>query len=167
MKILKQAFKTRISARREPGDVTQARHEANKVGINLDTRNGWMSPRGVPNCFGPDPNLDNVWLNSPSFMLHAFDEGLVEKFVACVVRWAILDAYELHGMQKSDVTRLIDASFAKTFNERLLNSNVEVNGRDCFQCFPHGVVGFLLDKRRLNAKWYGPLSDQLQFPHGE
>jgi hypothetical protein len=122
-----------------------------------------MSPDDVPNCFGPDGDYDNVYLNSPSLMLHAFDEGLVEKFASAIVRWAIIDGLELHGMVKTEVTRVIDRAFADTYNERPLNSNVEVNGRDCFQCFPHGVVGYLLDKRRLNAKWYGPLSDQLQF----
>ena len=66
-------------------------------------------------------------------------------------------------MSVKEVTRVIDRAFAETYNERPLNSNVEVNGRDAFQLFPHGVVGYLLDKRRLNAKWYGPLTDQLQF----
>jgi hypothetical protein len=58
---------------------------------------------------------------------------------------------------------MVDRGFAELYNDRPLNSNVEVNGRDAFQLFPHGVMGYLLDKRRLNAKWYGPLADQLQF----
>lgn len=61
------------------------------------------------------------------------------------------------------MTRIIDRAFAAICHDKPLNSNVEVNGRDSFQVFPHGVVGYLLDKRRLNANWYGPLCDQLQF----
>ena len=102
-------------------------------------------------------------MSSPSPNLHALDEGLIEKFDAGTVRWAIHDAAHQHGMSVTEVTRVIDSAFAATYNERPLNSNVEVNGRDAFQLFPHGVVGYLLDSRRLNAKWYGPLSDQLQF----
>ena len=63
-----------------PGDVSRARKEAQKEGINLDIQNGWLSHPDAPSCFGPDPNLDNVWSNSPSLMLHAMDEGFVEKF---------------------------------------------------------------------------------------
>jgi hypothetical protein len=163
MRVKKMSILARISAR-VPGDVQRARKEASKEGINLDIRNGWLSSPDVPSCFGPDPNLDNVWLNSPSVMLHAMDEGFVEKFCAATVKWAIHDAFnQTPSITKATVTRWIDDAFAKTYNERPLNSNVEVNGRDCFQLFPHGVVGYLLDKRRLNAKWYGPLVDQLQF----
>lgn len=162
MRAKKEDYLQRILDRRR-GDVTAARREAIKEGVNLDVNNGWQSPPDVPNCFGPDDNFDNVWLNSPSLNLHALDEGLIEKFDAGTVRWAIHDAAQQHGMSVTEVTRVIDSAFAATYNERPLNSNVEVNGRDAFQLFPHGVVGYLLDSRRLNAKWYGPLSDQLQF----
>ena len=110
---------------------------------------------------GVCPDRDNVWANSPSLVLHSWDEGQVEKFCTGSVRWAIHDGAR-HGYSATEVRRQIDRAFAETYNERPLNSNVEVNGRDCFQLFPHGVCGYLLDKRRLNAKWYGPLTDQLQ-----
>ena len=161
MREKKYAYLSRIAARL-PGDIGRARREAQKEGINLDVVNGWESPTDVPNCFGPDPEKDNVYLNSPSLVLHALDEGLIEKFDAGTVRWAIHDGAAQHGYAATEVTRMIDNAFAATYNERPLNSNVEVNGRDAFQLFPHGVVGYLLDKRRLNAKWYGPLTDQLQ-----
>ena len=160
MRVKKMGILARISAA-VPGDVSRARKEAQKEGINLDIRNGWLSHPDVPSCFGPDPDLDNVWSNSPSLMLHAMDEGFVEKFCAVTVKWTIHDA-EACGQTRMQSIRWIDAAFAKTHNERPLNSNVEVNDRDCFQLFPHGVCGYLLDKRRLNAKWYGPLVDQLQ-----
>jgi hypothetical protein len=162
MRVRRAAFRARVEAR-VPGDVSRARSEARKSGVNLDTENGWITPPGIPSCMGVDPDLDNVWANSPSLMLHAFDEGTVEKFCAAVCKWAIHDGRMQHGLSATEVTRQIDAAFALTYNERPLNSNVEVNGRDAFQLFPHGVVGYLVDKRRLNAKWYGPIADQLQF----
>ena len=135
MREKKQGYLQRIIARQR-GDVTNARREANKEGVNLDVTNGWESPHDVPNCFGPDPDRDNVWLSSPSLNLHALDEGLIEKFDAGTVRWAIHDAAAQHQLNTTEVTRLIDSAFAATYNERPLNSNVEVNGRDAFQCFP-------------------------------
>jgi hypothetical protein len=157
----KQAILARIGAR-VPGDIARARKEAARQGLNLDIRNGWISPNGVPSCMGPDPDKDNVHANSPSLVLHAWDEGPVEKLSAATVKHCIADGFDQHGLNQLEVRRYIDEAFAKTYNERPLNSNVEVNGRDCFQLFPHGVCGYLLDKRRLNAKWYGPLCDQLQ-----
>ena len=157
--------KTRLLARIRggfAGDVGLARREALLQGVNLDIHNGWISPDGVPSCFGPDPNKDNVHANSPSLTLHAWDEGLVEKFCAATVKWAIDDGERLQGLNATAVKREIDSAFTKTYHERPLNSNVEVNGRDAFQLFPHGVCDYLLRKRRLNAKWYGPLIDQLQ-----
>jgi hypothetical protein len=162
MRERKREILARIAGRL-PGDIGRARKEATRKGINLDVHNGWESPPGVPNCFGPDPDKDNVWANSPSLVLHSWDEGMVEKFCACTMKWAVHDGYARHGYAATEVCRQVDAAFALTYHERPLNSNVEVNGRDCFQTFPHGVAGYLLKKRRLNAKWYGPICDQLQF----
>jgi hypothetical protein len=162
MRVKRMSYKARIAAR-VPGDVSRARVEARREGVNIDVVNGWVSPPDVPNCMGPHPTKDNVWSNSPSLVLHAFDEGMVEKFASATVKWAIQDGAAQHGYAASTVRRMIDVAFASTYNERPLNSNVELNGRDAFQLFPHGVAGYLLDHRRLNAKWYGPLCDQLQF----
>ena len=162
MRVRRDSFLARVQAR-VPGDVSAARKEARETGVNIDIENGWISPPNVPSCFGPDSDKDNVHANSPSLMLHALDEELIEKLCAGIVKWAIHDGLAQHGYSATQVQRKIDAGFARTYEDRPLNSNVEVNGRDAFQLFPHGVVSFLLDKRRLNAKWYGPLTDQLQF----
>ena len=131
MRVRRAALLARIAAR-VPGDVSRARKEARLQGINLDIVNGWLSPPDVPNCFGPDPDLDNVHANSPSLMLHALDEGIIEKLCAGIVRWAIYDGFTQHGYAAAVVQRRIDAGFIRTFHDRPLNSNVEVNGRDAF-----------------------------------
>jgi len=50
-------------------------------GINLDTANAWHDDNDLSEdwIFGPDPNLDNVWQNTPQVNLHGMDEGLVMK----------------------------------------------------------------------------------------
>ena len=163
MRLKKQNILNRIRARATSGDIGLARKEARLHGLNLDCENGWISPAGVPSAMGPDPKKDNVWANSPSLVLHSWDEGAVEKVCAATVRHAVVDGHDRHNLAATEVKRRIDQAFSRTYFAQPLNSNVEVNGRDAFQLFPNGVCGYLLDKRRLNGKWYGPLADQLQF----
>ena len=161
MRQKKEFILNRIRARAAPGDIGLARKDARLQGINLDCDNGWISPPGVPSAMGPDPDKDNVWANSPSVALHSWDEGAVEKACAATVRHAVVDGHARHKLAATEVKRRIDQGFSRTYFAQPLNSNVEVNGRDAFQLFPHGVCGYLLDKRRSNGKWYSPLADQL------
>jgi hypothetical protein len=144
------------------GEVGRHRVQAAYEGVNLVIANGWISPLDVPSCFGVDPDKDNVHANSPSVMLHAFDEGLRKFFCEATIWWCVHDGNAV-GHSQTAIFRRIDAAFARTYLESPQNSNVEVNGRDAFQLFPHGVADFIQNKRRLNANWYGPLSDQLQY----
>jgi hypothetical protein len=155
-----EEYKARIAA--GGGGVSDAKAKANYEGVHLTIRNGWISPLDVPSCFGVDPDLDNVHGNSPSVMLHAFDEGQEKFGCEATIEWAIHDG-AARGLAAAQVTRMIDAGLAATCLENPQNSNVEVNGRDAFQLFPHGVVDYLRNKKRLNANWYGPLRDQLQY----
>lgn len=72
----------------------QANKKAKLLGISMQLRSGWEVPIDQHGFtpFGPDPEKDNVYQNTPQVMLHGQDEGITMKICVGIVKATIAEA---------------------------------------------------------------------------
>ena len=131
----------------------QAKTEARYEGVDLHTRNGWELRAFEEHkwVFGPDPKIDCIFAASPQVTLHGMDEGLVCKLAIAIVEMAIRASPERYA---TEVCRDIDAYVTRVAAAAPSNSNAELQHRNSFQTFPHGITEYARNKRRIDGSWW-------------
>jgi hypothetical protein len=59
------------------------------------------------------------------------------------------------------VCRIIDRRVIALATNGVLNSNVELSGRNGWKLFRHGLTEYIVKKRRIDGSWYMPMIRQL------
>ena len=177
-----------IAEKGRKGFAKIANAKAKLLGVNLDFENPWHISRPDEWVFGPDQVEDNIYRCLPQVNLHGMDEGLTQKLnlgillhastevgtneyasFALVVTFRNIIANNRYkftastkGMKLTTFCREVDMFFRNVALEMPRNINVEMGERDGLRGFPHGVTGYVLNKRRIDGGWHISIARQFR-----
>ena len=99
-----------LTRARQRGHATEAKEEANKLGVNLAFDNPWHISKPEEWVFGPDPSEDNIYRCLPQVTLHGMDEGLTQKLNRGILLYALAET----GLQPVTIYSLLQLVYKYT-----------------------------------------------------
>jgi hypothetical protein len=108
---MRRLRKELLTRARQRGHATEAKDQANKLGVILEFDNPWHISKPEEWVFGPDPSEDNIYRCLPQVTLHGMDEGLTQKLNRGILLYALAET----GLPPVSTNSLVQTLYKCTF----------------------------------------------------